>query len=560
MRKWSIKKKLGILCLSLIGLVLVVGGIAVGANTVLMKQIRFVRETQVPAVRAMGVADMIHDGLRAVVLRAITINEDSGEKEKEEVIDELTEMTKNLEEQFLILSQLNINPEIEELVEQAKPDVLGYAKAAEKIIKIALSGQKQKALDQMNEFESAFKRLEVTLENLSEKMANGTQAERKISDRNQVIFSSIGIVVTILGLLFGAIVSILAIKDITNTLTRTIDQLESANSELNQAAEQTSSSAFQLNEAVTEQAASLQETMASIDEISSMVNQNSQSANHVKSAVDANQQASDEGSRSVGDMLNAIGEIKDTNETILSQMEESNNEFGEIVKIITEIGEKTLVINDIVFQTKLLSFNASVEAARAGEHGKGFAVVAEEVGNLAQMSGNAAKEIGDMLTGSIKQVNGIVEQTTQRVDQLMEVGRKKITLGQSTAERCREALNKIEDNASSVAKIVSEIIQASKEQAQGIQEINRAISQLDKVTQQNAEIAQVSSQQADQLKGNASNIATTVIDLVAFMGGDKYDKRRRGHSQKAKTIDLFKRSQEDYDPSSDNLGSKKRRA
>ena len=73
--------------------------------------------------------------------------------------------------------------------------------------------------------------------------------------------------------------------------------------------------------------------------------------------------------------------------------------------LISEIGNKTKVINDIVFQTKLLSFNASVEAARAGEHGKGFSVVAEEVGNLAHMSGNSAKEITQLLESSINRVN-----------------------------------------------------------------------------------------------------------------------------------------------------------
>jgi methyl-accepting chemotaxis protein len=77
----------------------------------------------------------------------------------------------------------------------------------------------------------------------------------------------------------------------------------------------------------------------------------------------------------------------------MNQINYSNEQMSEIVKVIQEIETKTKVINDIVFQTKLLSFNASVEAARAGEQGKGFAVVAEEVGNLAQMSGNAAKEI-----------------------------------------------------------------------------------------------------------------------------------------------------------------------
>lgn len=68
----------------------------------------------------------------------------------------------------------------------------------------------------------------------------------------------------------------------------------------------------------------------------------------------------------------AIGEISESNNRILQQVEDSNQKITDIVKVINEIGTKTKVINDIVFQTKLLSFNASVEAARAGEHGKGL--------------------------------------------------------------------------------------------------------------------------------------------------------------------------------------------
>ena len=94
-----------------------------------------------------------------------------------------------------------------------------------------------------------------------------------------------------------------------------------------------------------------------------MVTQNSESANRVKLAVEANEEASNEGSMNVDEMLSAIDQIKMTNENIVAQMMDSNKEFAEIVRIISEIGEKTKVINDIVFQTKLLSFNASVEAA-----------------------------------------------------------------------------------------------------------------------------------------------------------------------------------------------------
>ena len=358
---------------------------------------------------------------------------------------------------------------------------------------------------------------------------------------------------TLLVLLVGTI-AILAIaflfgNSIAKSLKSIVETLDRSSQEVSGASAQSASSATELSEASTQQAASLQETMASVEEISAMVNQNAESASKTQAAVDANQKVSEEGSKSVAEMLGAISEIKDTNEEILTQMETSNKEFGEIVKIISEIGEKTNVINEIVFQTKLLSFNASVEAARAGEHGKGFAVVAEEVGNLAQMSGNAAKEITDMLSDSIKKVNGIVENTKTRVDQLIEAGKDKIAMGQSTAEKCRKALNEITENARSVASMITEITHASKEQAQGIQEINKAISQLDQVTQQNSAVAQQSSTQAEQLNAEALSLADAVKKLVVFtegvnatQGGQHSDLSHRD-SEKGKVVPLVKRLQ-----------------
>jgi methyl-accepting chemotaxis protein len=323
----------------------------------------------------------------------------------------------------------------------------------------------------------------------------------------------------LIGTFLGTFLSLLIVRGLSSTLGKTIADLNASSDAVSSASVQSSASATELSEASTQQAASLQQTMASVEQISAMVSQNAESAGKVQGAVDLNQQSADEGSKSVGDMMTAIDEIKVTNDKILTQMEESNREFGAIVKIISEIGEKTKVINDIVFQTKLLSFNASVEAARAGEHGKGFAVVAEEVGNLAQMSGNAAKQITDMLSDSIKKVNEIVDQTTRRVDQLVEVGKDKISMGQATAQRCREALSKISNNAQTMATMIGEITHASKEQAQGVQEINKAMSQLDQVTQQNAAVAQQSSQQAELLNSQAQSLSSAVSSLVSLVNG-----------------------------------------
>ena len=95
--------------------------------------------------------------------------------------------------------------------------------------------------------------------------------------------------------------------------------------------------------------------------------------------------------------------------TSMNSIKEVNGRLTNMAHIINEISKKTVVINDIVFKTQLLSFNASIEAARAGVHGKGFAVVAEEVGKLAQLSGEASNEIDSLLIKSNKDVSSILE-------------------------------------------------------------------------------------------------------------------------------------------------------
>ncbi len=146
--------------------------------------------------------------------------------------------------------------------------------------------------------------------------------------------------------------------------------------------------------------------------------------NSVVSTVSSSQSSSDE--NSIESLVGSIQDLNKGNETIIGEVKRSTDQMKEIVTVISEIGAKTKVINDIVFQTKLLSFNASVEAARAGEQGKGFAVVAEEVGNLAHMSGQAAREITTMLDESIRKVNSISSETQKSLSGLVEANEAQI--------------------------------------------------------------------------------------------------------------------------------------
>lgn len=521
MKDWSIKRKLTTLSLFLLGLILMIGSVGLYGKNLLHKSLADIDEVQLPAVHKMTLVDMMHDGLRAVAYRALYVAQANDNEGKKEVAEELKEMTENMDKYIAEIDLLPTGKETKEAIQSSMPEIKKYEAATEEIVGLALAGRREAAEAKLPDFQKAFTDLEEKLEKLGGMIEQnaGTSHNEAVAATKKTTILIVGMM--LFGLIGGALISYFIISSLMQALSKTIGQLSATSDEVSSASSGTAASATELSEASTQQASSLQETMASVEQISAMVNQNAESATKVKSAVETNRIATDEGTKSVHEMLGAITEIKDTNNQILNQMESSNKEFAAIVKIISEIGEKTKVINDIVFQTKLLSFNASVEAARAGEHGKGFAVVAEEVGNLAQMSGNAAKEIGSMLSDSIKKVNEIVAATTQRVDQLVEVGKDKIAMGQSTAQKCQGALERVSENAKTVASMVNEIAQASKEQAQGVQEINKAISQLDQVTHQNSAVAQQSSSQAEQLKAEALSLADIVarLELVTFGEG-----------------------------------------
>lgn len=339
--------------------------------------------------------------------------------------------------------------------------------------------------------------------------ANAISAKRSFF----LFFSFCLLISMCLAVWFGIVIS----KDINGVTTT----LAANSSQVSEASEKIAASASQLSESATEQAAALQETVAAVDEISAMVEKNAEAANRSKEVSQQSREAAEKGRQTAESMLSAIADIDHSNDEISRQMETSNQQLSEITKLISDIGAKTKVINEIVFQTKLLSFNASVEAARAGEYGKGFAVVAEEVGNLAQMSGNAAKEISTLLDESIRKVETIVGDTKTKVERLMNSSKDKVRQGTQTAKDCHESLDEILVNVQSVDSLVSEIAVASTEQSTGIREISKAVGQMEQVTQQNTSVAQSSAASAEQLRSQAEVLSSIVDNLVIVVSGSK---------------------------------------
>ena len=201
-----------------------------------------------------------------------------------------------------------------------------------------------------------------------------------------------------------------------------------------------------LNASSNTAVASLEETAAALEEITSNIRNNTQSIFKMSTLAQ-------DVTKSVKD-----GEVLAT-ETV-NAMQEINNQ-------VQDINDAIAVIDQIAFQTNILSLNAAVEAATAGEAGRGFAVVAQEVRNLASRSADAAKEI-----------KNIVEQARNKAD-----------VGKTIANNMIIGYGSLNQNITQTIELIENIEHASKEQLQGIEQINDAVNALDQQTQQNAVVA-----------------------------------------------------------------------
>lgn len=264
-----------------------------------------------------------------------------------------------------------------------------------------------------------------------------------------------------------------------DNLQEIINSIKAAADAINTAAQEIATGNQDLSSRTEQQASSLEETASSMEQLTSTVKHNADNAKTANDLAGSAQKVAERG-----------GAVVDQVVETMSAIHQSSTKISDIIG----------VIDSIAFQTNILALNAAVEAARAGEQGRGFAVVATEVRNLAQRSAGAAKEIKALINDSVEKV---------------EVGTKLV-------DRAGQTMDEIVGSIKRVAKIMTDIAGASREQSAGIEQVGLAVSQMDEMTQQNAALVEQAAAAAESLEEQAKKLSEAVSVFVL----DKTARRR----------------------------------
>ena len=283
-----------------------------------------------------------------------------------------------------------------------------------------------------------------------------------------------------------------SIRELTEKISHSYAEIMGLNSEL-------LNSSDSINELVDEQKSASQQT-------ASAATQTTQTVNGVQELVKESNVFSSKIKNSIDDASTKMNNLVEA----MKDIEKSNERIQNLSLMMKEVREKIGIIDDIVFQTKLLSFNASVEAARAGENGKGFSVVAEEIGNLASMSGNSAAEISEIISRNTEEVDKIVVENSKNVQ-------RGIDFVQSTSEKLEE----ITTNSNSNMKSMESIMVSSEQQYNAVSEITTAIRSLDTGSSNLSSLSNNNKSIVKQLNTEASNLENTLELLSGLTSNTK---------------------------------------
>jgi methyl-accepting chemotaxis protein len=252
----------------------------------------------------------------------------------------------------------------------------------------------------------------------------------------------------------------------SQTLAGASEELTATSQQMAGNAEETSAQSSVVSGASDDVSTNIQTVAAGTEEMSASIKEISQSATKATEITN-----------------DAVRLAESTNKTV-TQLGESSNEVGQVVKVITSIAE----------QTNLLALNATIEAARAGEAGKGFAVVANEVKELANQTAKATDEISGKIqaiqtdTQSAVVAIGEISDVINQISDISNTIASAVEEQSATTNEMARNVSEASRGAQEIAENITGVAEAAKSTTEGAQDTQKAAAELSTLAQNMQEI------------------------------------------------------------------------
>lgn len=540
--KFSIKKRLfAFVAIMLIGLAAITA-ITVPVILSLSKQVQVVSEVDIILARNIALLDMMHDGVRGILLKSLVASEKKELETYNGSVQEFNEFKQNFKKYLLVIKSLPLEKKIQDLIGKAESDIVSYVSVAENVLRTAYQQEHALQHPSLPEFNAAFLKLEKNL------ILLGNTVEKSVSDRAQSSRERTQSVILIISILIPAIallliaIGYLIIKSVSEpmqkmaesiqriasgNLTEKIDtkyssdesfrdeiiqifcklglflasfkekliSLRTISNVVDTSTREILSMSKSTSQSFSQQAAAIKEVVSTMEE-SNVINKNvSQETDQIVIFTKNTKEEIQKGSQLLENTLNKISQIQKTNLETIEEIKCLSQQISGIWEIIN-------LINTIADQTKIIAFNAELEASSAGEAGKNFQIVATEIRRLADNTVS--------FTGDIKLKIQDIQKSSDKLVMDVESETKIIAEGCALSQDVRTVFNTIQSSSDKSYNSVNVIVNAIQQQSSGFEQILTAVKDIS----QNVNQINTQFQSANKTSENLENVVRQLQAII----------------------------------------------